>query len=269
MNDNKHLIIAAVVAILSVFILAWMLTGRKSHKQQPVRQTAVSEKPVSQKWQKDDEPVVVSSRPAHTSSSGGATMSPFSQAELEEMKARDKENEKLIEKAATSWLMNMANDDTIAEKTREKYKLKLNKAYVDATNAKKQKNYPLAVKKFYEAIKAPESTPVSKYYSLLNIKTAALKMKDMELFIVASRLEAKLIAEENLSTLGIAKSKEQLEWIDSFEKLLKARTDPAILDELVQKRMEFHKGKYPREAVEQMIFKEAEHYDKIFKELMG
>lgn len=268
MNENKHLIVAVIAAILSFFLLIWMMSGKRADNQRPAHQTTVAERPVSKQWQKEEEPAAPP-RATHTSSSGGASMSPFSEAELAEMKARDKENDKLIEKAASGWLLTMANDETLPEKTREKYKLKLNKSYVDATNAKKQKNYPLAVKKFYEAIKAPEATPVSKYYSLLNIKTAALKMKDMELFIVASRLEARLIAEENLSTIGIAKSKEQLEWIDSFEKLLKARNDPAVLNELVLKRMEFQKGKYPREAVEKMILKEAEHFDGIFKELMG
>ncbi len=268
MDDKKQIIIASAAVFISLILLYLLLSRPFPGKESSTgKQTAVKTAS-SKQWQKE-EPEVQSSGTSsgHTSSADSA--SPFSAEELAQMKEHDKENDILIEKAAANWLVSMANDESLSEKTREKYKLKQNRAYVDGMNARKQKNFPLAVKKFHEAIKSPDATPVAKYYSLLNIKTLALKMKDMELFILASKLEAKLIAEENLSVIGITRSDEHLAWVESFEKLMKVRSDPAVLNELVQKRMGELKDKYSREEIEKMIFKEADQYEKIFKELMS
>ncbi|NCB39555.1 MAG: hypothetical protein EOM80_12405 [Erysipelotrichia bacterium] len=269
MNDNKNIIVALAIAFLSIIFIFWALSGKKDESR---TERYIADKPAAEKWQKKDDMssqtgrITVSGR---SFASGKGTASPFSEEEKAKMLERNAEVDKLLNEAATNWLFSKANDDSLPPKTREKYKLKLNTAYVEASMAKKRKDYPQAIKKFYEAIKAPDSTPVSKYYSLLNIKTIALKMKDMDLFIVASKMEARLMAEEDLSAIGITKSEEHLEWVESFEKLLNARKDPAILNDLVQKRMEFQKGKYSREDVEKMIFLEADRYEAIFKELMG
>ncbi len=268
MDDNKHIAIASVAAFLSLLLLIWVFSGGKPDAKESSTREIVAEKPVSKQWQQEEEPQQPVRQTTFSAPAAGSS-SPFSDEERQKMLERDKENEVLIEKAATNWLLSMASDETLSEKTREKYKMKLNKSYVEGTNAKKQKNYPVAIKKFYEAIKAPEATPISKYYSLLNIKTMALKLKDMDLFIAASKLEAELIALENLSAIGIKKSTEQREWISTFEKLMQAKKDPAVLNDLIQKRMEENNGACTREEIEETLLQETEQYEEIFKELMG
>ncbi len=269
MDEKKQIVIASAAVFISLILLYFLLSRPSPGKESPVSHQTSTKATGSKQWQKEEPETQASSGVSSGHAAAGDSVSPFSAEELARMKERDKENDVLIEKAAASWLTTMATNDSLTEKTREKYKLKQNRSYVEGVNARKQKNYPLAVKKFHEAIKSPDATPVAKYYSLVNIKTLALKMKDMELFILASRLEAKLIAEENLSIIGISKTEEHLEWVDSFEKLMKVRSDPAVLNELVQKRMDELKNKYSREDIEKMIFKEADRYEKIFKELMS
>ncbi len=278
MDDNKNIILVGVGLIFCVFFLTWLLFGGKSEKRP---QYAGAKKNVESKSGKksDGRVETYSGSPSKASSydfSSGSSSndspgkaSPFSEEEKQAMALRKKEAETLISESAQNWLTTRVNDENLPEKVKEKYRLKTIASYVEGTNLKKRKNYPEALKAFMNALKDPNASPVSKYYTLLNMKTIALKMKDLDLFIAISKSEAELIYEEDLKTIGISKSKEPLEWIENFEKMMKAKRDPSVMADLVQKRMDYTSGKFPREEIEADVKNEIERYESIFKELMS
>jgi hypothetical protein len=271
MDENRNVIIVGVALIFGVFFLSWVIFGGKS-KDSPGTYPGTVDGIKKTDSSRDTD----SKRPSSTRTSAHtykfdlqeveSNVSPFSEDELKAMKQRQKESDKIISESAQNWLTSKVNDENLPEKVKEKYRLKTISSYVEGTNLKKQKNYPAALKAFMDALKDPNASPVSKYYTLLNMKTIALKMKDLDLFIAISKSEAELISEEDLKIIGISKSKEHFEWIENFEKMMKAKRDPSVMSELIQKRMV--DGSH-REEIENDIKAEIERYESIFKELMS
>lgn len=265
-EQQKKIAIIGAVTVLSI-VLLWALFSKPKAPKDVFHGT---EKHVALKTGKPTKTPVETkterfpSGPVSSPSFSG-TVSPFSDAEQKQMQEREKETDKLIETAARDWLFSMANDESLSEKTREKYKLKMNQNYVEGSNAQSMKDYPRAIKSYFQVLKSEDSTDVTKYYALNNIKTIALKMNNMELFIEVSKAYAKLIATADLSVIGIQKTEDQIEWIENFEKIYKAKRDPSALESLVQERTA---DGSPRSEVIQEIMDEAEEYDAIFKELM-
>jgi len=267
-EQQKKIVIISAVTVLAIFLL-WALFSKpkapkdvfKGGQQHVAVKTGKPTKtPVEKKTESFPSGAV-------SSPSFSGNVSPFSESEQKLMQERVKETNKLIETAAQDWLFSMANDETLSAKTREKYKIKMNKNYVEGSNAQSLKDYPRAIKSYFQVLKSEESTDVTKYFALNNIKTIAIKMNNMELFIEVSKAYAKLIATADLSTIGVKKTDDQIEWIETFEKIYRAKKDPAALESLVQEKQKDN-PEIPRDEIIQDIMVEAAEYEAIFKELM-
>lgn len=271
MHDQRKMVFGlACTAVLAVVFLWLVFSGRSATpvvtgKKNEVKEVKTRRPDEKKIIEKTFVPPTVSTT-SRRSSSG--RVSPFSEAEEKEMIERTKETQKLLDVAATGWLTAMVNDTSLSEKTREKYKLKLNRNFVEGSNALGRKDFQMAQKSFFAVLKSEDSSDVTRYFAITNLKTIALKTGNMELFIEIARAEAKMVAQTDLSLLGIAKNDDQIEWVDNFEKLYRAKKDPSALEALVQARMA-EDTESPREEIVAEILQEAQEYEDIFKELMN
>ena len=175
------------------------------------------------------------------------------------------EERKNIEKEAAKWLEEKIKEAD-SPKALEQYKLKANKNFVAGKNARRQKDYKQAIKYFNEVCKDPNSTAVTKYFAISNLMGIAQEMKDLELYFIAVRMNAKLCEKEDLSVLGIEKTHDLFAWANKAEKSLKAQNDRNAYDECVRIKIENSLTKLSQKEAEKLVNKDIALYSNIFKE---
>lgn len=278
--DNKATIIAVCAALLLLTLVfacskgcsTKPSTGTKSaFKTTPKTQTAVTK----DKHKYDDfRPMSSSAGSGHsgsyyeeTSEDDKTPPALISEEEKKRMKKFDAEEEEAMKKSAAEWLQNKLADSSLSAKTREQWLLKANQSYNDGKNARKRKDYKSAIKHFNDILKDEKATPVTKYFALYNLMGCAQEMKDLELFFIAARMRAKLVATEDLTVVGVEqKNTDQLVWCDKVEAALKAKDNPAKFDEAVMLKMNEHNGELERETAEASVKRDIEFYTKLFKD---
>ncbi|GAB4269836.1 MAG: hypothetical protein Kow0029_06120 [Candidatus Rifleibacteriota bacterium] len=191
--------------------------------------------------------------------------SPFSKAELEEMNEREKKAELEVLAAQKRWIDKKVNDETLSEKTREKYRLRSISTYVSGLSAYKAKDYRKAVKDLFDSMKDPKASDVSRYMALMYIRSAALEMGDFELFLEATRAQAVLAAEKDLAVLGITRSDSGIKFVEKLEMIYKMKKDPSEFNRRVEEIMSKNNVREEyRKRVEDALKKEIEEYDEIY-----
>lgn len=192
----------------------------------------------------------------------------LTEAEKAKMKARRiKQKEKLI-KEAEKWLLSKSNDVSLCDNTREKNKIKSHQGFANGTVAKRKHDYKTAIKCFSDTYKDEKATVLTKYFAACNLKDVAREIGDIDLYFIAARMEAKLIATEDLTMLNIEKSTSEFDWIDKVEAALKAKNDPKYFEKLVKMKMDLYGSGINRKEAEQEAREDIEYYSKMFKELV-
>ncbi len=277
--DNKATIIAVCAALL---LLTLVFACSKGCSTQPST-SGKKAFPTSSKTQTTttkDEHQYDDFRPSGSSAGSGHSGSYYeesseddkippsliSREQMKEMiKAREIEDEKLRESAA-NWIAERLKDPTLSAKTREQFLLRANQNFNNAMHAAKRKDYTTAIKEFNAILKDEKASAVTKYFALYNLAIVAQNMKDLDLFFVATRMKAKLVANEDLTILNIHKNYDQLIWCNKVEYALKAQESPQYMDEAIKAKIDEHGGEITREAAQKFVEKDIVYYRKLFKD---
>ncbi len=156
-----------------------------------------------------------------------------SKDELEQIKKDKEAAQAELVKAKEEWIQNKINDESLDITTREKYKLLNNQQLANGTMFMRQKNYTDAVKQFNEVVNDETATPLTKYFALESIENIAKILKNKELYFTAAKMRGKLVATADLSVIGQQKKTDYLDWINESEKLLSAKANPEVYNQLL------------------------------------
>ena len=267
MDDNKNILIAIAFSLVAVLGL-YLLSGSNDSKISETRSSFGKDSQKHKIIKKIKRQPKRYSAPVARSYSGSrvsANVSPFTEEEEERLKKNRIESRKRLVENSQKWLEEMVNNESLDEKTREKYRLKLNKNFVEGKIASKNKDYKTALKKFYKALKDPSATVTSKYYIYMNLKILARKMNDIELFIIISKEEGRMLADNEIPVLDLKKSGDALEWITEFETYTKAKKNASIFNKLVTEEIKRTNGAIGRDQAEAKIFEKIKEYEYAFK----
>lgn len=166
----------------------------------------------------------------------------FSEQELKEMQAR---RERLYEKSniiGREKLLSIVNDESLSEMVRLRYKLRLIEPYVQGIEFFDEGNYSEAIKMLFKSLNDPMATPVTRYFALDYMRTAATELKDFGLYLELTKLQSKIVAEDDLSLLDIEKTNSGLDWCAEQEELYKASQSTSEFDKVIAQRM---RGSFP------------------------
>lgn len=281
--ENRQITIIAISAALAFLLLIFACSrgcNKTTEKKiQVIKQTSTNDGD-SEDYSREDKDY--SSMSSYGSSSGGSSGSYYdeyddneektpppliSEEEKLRMKKFDKEEDERMRQAAAEWLQEKLADKSISAKTREQYLLKANQSFNDGMLARKRKDYRSAIKHFNNILQDEKATPITKYFALYNLMGCAQETKDLELFFIAARLRAKLVATEDLSIIGIEeKNTDQITWCNKVEAALKAKDNPAKFDEAVRLKIAEFDGELEREKAEASVKRDIEFYTKLFKD---
>lgn len=267
MDESQRKIFVVFFVILAImlglFVVSYSLRGVKKKRVDSKTLTSVLKKP-KPTIEPEAKP---SSSPTSTplkSSIIGQT-SPFSETDLKEITMARTDAERLLRIANDSWLLDQVNNESLNERTREKYRLKTLDSYMDGMNAFENGDYQASIKLLIQSLKDPNATPVSRYLILLFLRSAATKIKNFELFLEFAKVQAELINKEDLSSLGIEKTDNAIAYCVELEELYKAATNESEYKKLVQKRMFADGGiSFDIKSIENGLSKEIDEFKKDF-----
>ena len=270
-DDNKYLIIAGAVVICMIMaIFLANLRGCSSKRDDKV----VVPKPkvaTSTKVEKEEEEY--RTRPSSFKSPSRSFSSyppPPSDQDKERMAKKYEENKKKLKQLKIDWFEEQLKDPNISPLAREQYKFRSNPNFVVGMRAMDNQDYKTAIKSFSEITKDKKASAYSKYYACKALMDCAYKIKDMELYFIAARMSAKLIADEDLSLIGKEKGEFTLEWCDKVENTLKARNDPKYFDICVKRKLANFDtiNDKTREMAKKSVESDIRFYTKKYKELI-
>ena len=125
---------------------------------------------------------------------------------------------------------------------------------------------------FSEVLKDKEATPLAKYYASWNLMEIARETSNFELFFLAARTRASLIAKEDLSIIDIEKTNDVMEELDVVENSLKAIKDPKYFDICVKNKLKGYDNitirKEDEELARKRVKEDIEYYSRVYKELI-
>jgi hypothetical protein len=264
--DESQRKIAIVISGILILMLALLLLSSlfKGTRKKPIEN---NERPVISKKQSppkttEQKQTTVS---APISNAPSNHQSPFTETDIEEITSARTEAERLLRIANDQWLLKQVNDPALNERTREKYRLKTLDSYMDGMLAFESGNYKESIQHLLKSLKDPAATPVSQYLILIYLRSAATRLKNFDLFLEFSKVQAELVNKQDLSPLGIEKSDTGLTYCSELEDIFKAATSESGFRKIVQKRM-FDEGHLNLDirAVEKSLNREIEEFKKDF-----
>ncbi len=181
------------------------------------------------------------------SSSGHDSSSKKTYSEEEMRELRRQRQEKLDEVYArkVKWLREQIDNESLAKKSRYRYRLQLLEGYRAGNDAFNNKDYAEALKQYMAALKDPDASTETKFTCLTQMRMTAKMLQDYDLYLELLKQQAQLIEDEDLSMFGIPKGKKgwplyhtrrrfimAIKEPDGFEKAIKELTpnDPLGLD---------------------------------------
>ncbi len=223
-----------------------------------------------------------SSSPSHSYSGGGSSSvgdgrppDLLTEEEKEKKRKKREEERKKIANLKKEMMKKMLEDPNISPDDYEKLKLRSNPSFLKGMAAMENGDYDTSIVSFNEILKDKDATPVSKYFACTELMVVARRKHDFDLYFIAARMRANLIANEDLSVLDFEKDNKAVERINKIESLLKAKNDPKYFDLVVETRLarvsnlpDGEEGKPTREQVVERVKKDIEYYSGIFKELV-
>lgn len=272
--DNKNTIIA-ISAALILLMLVFACSTKKEPSKPKINFPSTQTTTTNQSSNKEDgyRPSRGSSASSHSGGSyytdeSKAPPAILTEAEKKVMKERRKKQRIKLAKAAEEWLKHKSNDVSLCDNTREKNKIKSHQGFTNGSYAKRNHDYKTAIKCFSDTYKDENATAYTKYFAACNLKDIARETGDFDLYFIAARMEAKLIATEDLSILNIEKSTLEFDWIDKVETSLKAKKDPKAFEALVKMKMDQYGEGCDRQEAEEEAKQDIEYYSEMFKELI-
>lgn len=158
-------------------------------------------------------------------------------AQLEEKAGRIRDHRRKVIDASENWLRERLDDENLADKTKEVYRLRLLPDMKEGLKLLESKDFQGALRAFEKALDDPDATPVSKHLIYDYMLQAAGKMKNKLLYAELFKQQATLQRDNDLGVLGLDKSGDAFEYAEYFTEHLVAANDEAALNRLVEKDM--------------------------------
>jgi hypothetical protein len=269
MNDsnNRLLIISAAILILvaGMALMAFLLRPAARKKEKVVEETyqeletAVERDVVKRQTS-------VSTRFSGISYKPASRNAPFTEDDLKEMALNRQSAEKKLRIAQEKYLLDIINNESFNQRTREKYRLRSLDSYVDGMKAFDKGNYEESIKLLAKTLKDPNATDVSRYLVLIYLRSAAHRIRNFDLFLEFSRAQSRLVQSKDLSMLGIEKTDSALAFCDDMEELYKAAIDNKGYNKALEKRIFTEDGIVLNvKSVKEQLDQEIEEFKKEFR----
>ena len=278
-EEQKKLLTIGVIAILLVlamFVMCSKTPPKKEAKNNLKKldsisgneQSELSSRNQEHKHERNDRPIQSASYPSYTYSDNSGDNGPVFSAKTLENNKRFREKalakQKEYIKKKTKELL---DDPKTPPAKKLKARLITSKNYVAAFTAFKSKDYKAAIKAYHAVFADENSTIEMKYIALEGLQNSARKIKDLDLFILASKEIGKLIKDADLSLLDITKTEDYYEWSLRFEAYMKARNDVGLREQLINNEMKQYM--VTRAKAERAIKRQIVTYESLFKEFVN
>ena len=163
-------------------------------------------------------------------------------------------------------IKNLIENPNTPAKIKIKAQLMENKKYVTAYKAHKNHDYKLAISSYFEVLKDKNSSPEIQYITVEYLLDCAQFTGDLDLFLKIIKLKGTLMATKDLSVLNVEKSDSYLKWTEEFTDYMKARSDPAYKDRLIN---DFAKRTLrKRSDAERVLNDRIVMYENLYKDLL-
>ncbi len=196
----------------------------------------------------------------------------YTEEELQRRSKRIKERKEKIAQLKKEHIEDILNDPNLSLEAREQLKIRNHPSFFKGMKAFKNQNYKEAMIGFSEVLKDKEATPLAKYYASWNLMEIARETSNFELFFLAARTRASLIAKEDLSIIDIEKTNDVMEELDVVENSLKAIKDPKYFDICVKNKLKGYDKinirKEDEELARKRVKEDIEYYSSVYKELI-
>lgn len=164
----------------------------------------------------------------------------FSEEEAREFRRQRAEIRSRIAEKKRNWASSMAGNPSLDPKTRARYQLKLIEGYAAGNKAMNDGSWSDAVRSYMSGVKDPDSTPITRYLCFENMSMAVRQLKDYDLYLEVLKEQGKLIAEADLSVLGIKKGDSGMDYYNERRRYVEYIRDPGeanltrIIDEIMR-----------------------------------
>ena len=163
-------------------------------------------------------------------------------------------------------IKNLIESPNTPARIKIKAQLMENKKYVEAYKAHKNHDYKLAISSYIEVLKDKNISPEIQYITAEYLLDCAQFTGDLDLFLKIIKLKGTLMATKDLSVLNVEKNDSYLKWTEEFTDYMKARSDPAYKDRLIN---EFAKRTLRRRSdAERVLDDRIAMYENLYKDLL-
>lgn len=141
-----------------------------------------------------------------------------------------------VRKESRAFALKCINDPNFPAQSQEVYRLKILAGLNDGHEAMEAGDYFTALKKYAEAVKDPNASPISKYLCYDYMLECAATIDDIQMFILIWREQAAILGSEDLEVLGInaENGRNQRAGILEMVEYLGASTSPKKIEELIE-----------------------------------
>lgn len=164
----------------------------------------------------------------------------FSEEEAREFRRQRAEIRSRVAEKKRNWASSMANNPSLDPKTQARYQLKLIEGYASGNKAMNDGSWAEAVRAYMNGVKDPDATQVTKYLCFENMSMAVRQLKDYDLYLEVLKEQGKLIAEADLSVLGIEKGNSGMDFYNEHRRYVEYIRDSGesslkrIIDEIMR-----------------------------------
>ncbi len=194
----------------------------------------------------------------------------FSEEEAREFRRQRAEIRSRIAEKKKNWASGMANNPSLDPKTQARYQLKLIEGYASGNKAMNDGSWAEAVRFYMSGVKDPDSTPLTRYLCFENMSMAVRQLKDYDLYLEVLKEQGKLIAEADLSVLGIEKGNSGMDYYNERRRYVEYIRDPGeanfkrIIDELMQEDKLLSESDRPE--VEELFLEDCKEWRQFFEQ---
>jgi len=165
------------------------------------------------------------------------TLTPDTMAQLEEKAGRIRSHRRKMAEASEKWLREKLEDESMTEKTKEVYRLRLLPDMKEGLALLESKDYQGALRSFEKALNDPDATPVSKHLIYDYMLQASAKLQNKLLFANLFKQQAMLQRDNDLGVLGLDKSGDAYAYAEYMNEHLVAANDEATFNRIVERDM--------------------------------
>lgn len=194
----------------------------------------------------------------------------FSEEEAREFRRQRAEIRSRVAEKKRSWASSMASNPSLDPKTQARYQLKLIEGYAAGNKAMNDGSWADAVRSYMSGVKDPDATPITRYLCFENMSMAVRQLKDYDLYLEVLKEQGKLIAEADLSVLGIEKGNSGMEFYNERRRYVEYIRDPGeanfkrIIDEIMQGDKLLSESDRPE--VEELFLEDCKEWRQFFEQ---